>query len=58
MNVQVAYDLVVSLPGSTLWVGLASPADEFHSPGVQLVKIVGGIRHFVRCVTWGSRDIV
>lgn len=32
---------------------LASPVNELYSPGIQLVKIVRGVCHLIRCVTWG-----
>lgn len=34
-------------------MALASPVDELYGPGIQLVKIVRGIRYLIRCVTWG-----
>ena len=43
-------------PGQPGWLhimALASPADKLLGPRIQLVKIVGGICHLVRCVTWG-----
>lgn len=45
-------------PGQPTWLyrmALASPMDELHSPGIQLVKIVRGICNLVRSVTWGRK---
>lgn len=42
-------------PGQPAWpqiMALASPVDELYSPGIQLVKIIRGICHLIRCITW------
>ena len=39
-------------------IDLTLPMDEFHGPGIQLVKIVRSICHFVRCITWSDVNIV
>lgn len=33
-------------------MALASPVDELYSPGIQLVKIIRGICHLIRCIPW------
>lgn len=43
----MAFELFSSLVAH---IGLA-PVDELYGPGIQLVKIVRGIRYLIRCVT-------
>lgn len=45
-------------PGQPAWLymaALASPMDKLHGPSIQLVKIVRGICHLVRSVTWSRK---
>lgn len=57
MGRGVSAPQAVSAPAG-LPVALALPVDELHSPGIQLVEIVRGIGHLVRCVTWAEGHTV